>query len=89
MDASKEFIVPCDCGHSVLRVSLYSDKHEKWATIDTYISTFYTRTFIERLKMAWLMLIGKEYRYFDIFLQEDKWNEFVKFMSSFEEKNVG
>ena len=55
-----------------------------YVVISTVAAGFYTKDsgplqiIKDRIKSAWLMLIGKEYLLHEIFLNKTQWNEFVE-----------
>lgn len=75
----------CDCGCATLQISKFDDN----ISIDCKESFFYSKqrgifeTIKERLKMIWCIIIGKEYRLWDITLSPGKAKELVRAINKF------
>lgn len=84
-ESEEVVVVSCSCGCGELKVT-------KWPDDNTYNLTYWYPAFhgeqqgifsevIKRLKNAWFSLQGKEFRAYDILLQKDEWDKFIKDIS--------
>lgn len=73
----------CGCGNG-FQIMFRFEEDENYAYIDTLTSGFYSEqrgiwdTIKRRIKAAWFMLRGQEYRLHEVVLSKDQWNEFVE-----------
>lgn len=75
----------CRCGCTEgFRLNFYVEEANPFVIISTTTTGFYAkqykpmRVIWERIKAAWFMLRGKEYRLHEIVLHEEQWKEFVE-----------
>ena len=80
----KEVYMSCDCGCGIMKFTKYE---EDSIGIEYYASSFYEKQYgvfnklLHRIKIAWFMLIGKEFLLYDILVDID--SKKVKEMAEF------
>lgn len=75
------FYCKCGCGNGVV---LKYHKDGSYVSMQLVSDNFYTyqkNKFIEKLKRIWFVIIGKEYCYFDIVMEEDDVLAFKNFVA--------
>ena len=84
-ESKSSVTIKCDCGCNILDVVKFEwDNDPTDYSIICYGSTFYTlsdgifRTIFERIKLSFMILMGKKFRLYDITMGEETFNEFKK-----------
>jgi len=84
----KKFITGCDCGCSKIEVIKFDDSDDDFVGfISYYGSTFYdkqaviTDRIIEKIKMLWFVLRGKDFRLHEIYFNKQQWQDFKEFIA--------
>ena len=75
------FYCKCGCGSEVV---LKCHKDGSYVSMQLVSDNFYAyqkNKFIEKLKRIWFVIIGKEYCYFDIVMEEDDVLAFKNFVA--------
>ena len=92
MNYDKELLLRCSCGGCGILALDYDDhdKNYEFIYVTYYSNAWYERgnhwrKIFESLKMMWFILIGKEYRMFDIVLDKESTEELKDFMAGLEE----
>jgi hypothetical protein len=80
----KEFLIPCECGCQIIRVTDFEDDT---LAIDVFETVFFSKQglikkFLERLEHAWMILMGKEFLLYEVEITKDKLKEFKEFINS-------
>jgi len=86
----KKFIMSCNCGCAKIEIIKYEDDDDPdfVGFIHHFGSTFYAKQtvikdrVIERIKMLWFVLMGKDYRLYDICLNQEEWKKFKEFIAN-------
>lgn len=89
-----KFQIECDdCGCAIISFQDFTDDpDENCLIMSHYASTFSEKqksiSYIikRRLALAWFMLIGKEYRLYDIVIEKEAFKEFKKFINKIGEE---
>jgi hypothetical protein len=83
----KSLNIPCSCGHAILRFSKWEEDEINTYIIELFSSTFYDKqqpiwdNIKERLKLIWCGITGKQYQFYDLYIDEDQVDEFVEFVN--------
>lgn len=83
---NNEYVTFCKCGCRN-GVVLKFDKEDVELSLQFVSDNFYMmqnkgkNSFKEKMKRIWYIIIGKEYCYFDILIDEDELKEFKKFIA--------
>jgi hypothetical protein len=90
MENKKEYLFTCDCGCGIIKYTLWHEDNDEMIFIEHYVSSFYTRqNFLfgelwQRIKLAWMMLRGKEFSLYDIVISnKEDVERFKKFLKEF------
>lgn len=84
----RKFYLPCNCGCSILEYMEYEDYDDvNMVSLAFFERAYYahsqpTKIAISRyLKRLWCAIIGKEYRLFEVILDNEQVEEFKKFIN--------
>jgi hypothetical protein len=89
LEKTKEIIVPCDCGCSILTF----EKDEDSIIVSHYGSSWYSKqdtfwsNFKESVKMIWMIVRGKKFHLYDIIIANDDIEKFNRVMKEFVEQD--
>ena len=85
----KRFVTGCDCGCAKISITKYPDEDDDFVGFISYFgSTFYDKQsvikdrIIEKIKMLWFVLIGKDYALYEICLNQEEWKKFKEFIAN-------
>ena len=80
----EEFIFGCECGCSKL---ILEKDEDGYVFADLYYSSFYGKQsviknrIVERIKMLWFVLRGKDFSLYDLYISPESWNDFKKWLN--------
>jgi hypothetical protein len=81
----QEFIFKCECGCSKLTVD---EDEDGYVNLSHYFSSFYGKQsvikdrIIERIKMLWFVLRGKDFHLYELYISPENWSDFKKWMNN-------
>jgi hypothetical protein len=87
MMKNKELYVPCSCGHAILRISKWEEDGANTYIIELFSATFHEKynpiwyNIKERLKLIWCGITGKQYSFYDLYVDKDQLDKFVDFVN--------
>jgi hypothetical protein len=79
-----EFFTECDCGSEIMHILYDDDDQDLW--ISFFVNNFFAKQegvlhlFFHRIKLAWLMLTGKEFRFYEIIMNKEKAMELMDWL---------
>lgn len=76
----KTMFCKCGCGNGVI---LKVDEDECGLSLQLVSDNFYSgqKSFKDKLRRIWCIIRGKEYRYFDLHIDDDEVTEFKEFVA--------
>jgi hypothetical protein len=80
----KEIFIPCTCECTVIKVVRSKNDGDWW--ISSYVREWDSlqqniwRVFVHRIKLAWKVLRGKEYWFYDTVVNDTNMQEFMDFV---------
>lgn len=83
--------IPCSCGCHSINISYFDDDAEE-VFLSFFVDSFYNqdgilKTICKRVKRAFLILLGKSYRYEDIILSQDDLKQLGQEINNILQKN--
>lgn len=72
----RRYLLPCDCGCGIMEFI----KDDGYVYMSYFPNGFYAyqHSIIKRIKAIWNLIMGKEYRLFDIVVKEKDFDKFFK-----------
>ena len=77
MSDKKEFMIRCDCGCSVIAFELF-DWDDDYVCMSYYPSR--EHSILQKVKLAWNILTGKEYLFWEVFFDKKTLAEYKEFL---------
>lgn len=87
LEEDKRLFLPCRCGCGIVEFFRDKDETEDTLYLEYYPIGFYAyqRPLRKRIKAIWNLIIGKEYRLFDIVVE---YEDFKKVVDNIEKQEV-